>query len=64
MKPIDLQLSYKKVVCFTERQRIAFKKLEDYDVNVNKFIRDAIAEKLKRDWKMIKEKKTKFKVPF
>lgn len=46
MKPTELQLSYKKVLSFTETQRQSLKKLEDYDVNVNEFIRSAIREKL------------------
>lgn len=57
MKPIELQLTYKKVLSFTETQKKALKKLEDYDVNVNEFIRSAIREKLAREWKGIKERK-------
>ncbi len=38
--------------------------LESYGVNVNQFIRLAIKEKLKRDWKSIKEKKEKIICPF
>lgn len=64
MKPVDLQLSYKKVICFTQQQKKAFKTLENYDVNVNRFIRDAISEKIKREWKMIKEEKQRIKLPF
>jgi hypothetical protein len=56
MKPIDLQLTYKKVISFTEQQKKSLKKLEEYDVNVNEFIRIAIREKLSRDWKQIKER--------
>jgi hypothetical protein len=57
MKPIDLQLTYKKVISFTEQQKKSLKKLEQYDVNVNEFIRIAIREKLSREWKGIKESK-------
>ena len=64
MKPTDIQLSYKKVICFTQQQKKALKTLENYEVNVNRFIRDAIAEKLKRDWKMIKEKRNREYCPF
>ena len=57
-------LKYKKVIGFTETQQKAFETLEDYGVNVNKFIRLAVAEKIKKDWKTIKENKLKTKCPF
>ena len=63
MKPTELQLTYKKVLSFTETQRQSLKKLEDYNVNVNEFIRSAIREKLAREWKGIKERKDN-KCPF
>jgi len=37
---------------------------EDYNVNVSKFIRSAIREKISKDWKSIKEKKERIKTPF
>lgn len=58
------KLEYKKVVGFTKQQKEAFEILEKYDVNVNKFIRQAVKEKLQRDWKGIKEKKERIKLPF
>lgn len=64
MKPIDLQLSYKKVIGFTKSQKEALQTLEIYGVNVNQFIRDAVKEKIKREWKMIKEGKEIVKLPF
>jgi hypothetical protein len=57
MKPTDLQLTYKKVISFTEQQKKSLKKLEEYDVNVNEFIRIAVREKIQKDWKGIKESK-------
>ena len=42
----------------------SLQKLKDYDVNVSQFIRLAISEKIKRDWKSIKEKKERVKLPF
>jgi hypothetical protein len=63
MKPIDLQLTYKKVISFTEQQKNSLKKLEEYDVNVNEFIRIAVREKIQKDWKGIKESKDN-KCPF
>lgn len=64
MKPTELQYSYKKVIGFTEQQHKALNTLEYYGVNVNQFIRSAIKEKLQRDWKGIKEKKERIKLPF
>ena len=49
---------------FTEKQAESLQKLKDYDVNVSQFIRLAISEKIKRDWKQIKEKKERVKLPF
>ena len=49
---------------FSKQQAESLQKLKDYDVNVSKFIRLAIAEKIKRDWKQIKEKKQRVKLPF
>ncbi len=57
-------LVYKKVIGFTKQQKDAFETLENYDVNVNQFIRQAVKEKLQRDWKGIKEKKERIKLPF
>ena len=53
-----------KTFKFSAQQIEAFEQLEKYDVNVSKFIRIAVKEKIARDWKSIKEKKEKFKVPF
>jgi hypothetical protein len=58
------KLSYKKVIGFTKQQQEAFKTLEEYGVNVNQFVRASVKEKLKRDWKSIKEKKELVKMPF
>lgn len=57
-------LVYKKVIGFTEQQKKAFETLESYGVNVNQFVRQAVKEKIKRDWKSIKEKKENIKLPF
>ena len=64
MKPLEIQYTYKKQIGFTETQRKSLQKLENYGVNVNQFIRAAIAEKILRDWKQIKEEKEKIKLPF
>ena len=49
---------------FSKQQAESLKKLKDYDVNISQFIRLAIAEKIKRDWKQIKEEKQRVKIPF
>ena len=49
---------------FSEKQAESLQKLKDYDVNVSQFIRIAIAEKIKSNWKQIKEKKERVKLPF
>ena len=49
---------------FSEKQAETLQKLKDYDVNISKFIRLAIAEKIKRDWKQIKSEKQRVKLPF
>ena len=49
---------------FSEKQAESLQKLKDYDVNVSQFIRLAIAEKIKSNWKEIKEKKERVKLPF
>lgn len=58
------RFEYKKVIGFTLQQKRAFEVLEEHDVNVNKFIRQAIAEKIKSDWRKIKEPTTKEYCPF
>ena len=49
---------------FSKQQAESLQKLKDYDVNVSQFIRLAIAEKIKKDWKQIKEEKQRVKTPF
>ena len=63
-KPTSLQYSYKKKTGYTEQQRLAFKTLESYGVNVNQFIRAAVKEKIKKEWKSIKDKRDKYQHPF
>jgi len=64
MKPTDLQYTYKKVIGFTNQQKKALQTLESYGINVNNFIRIAVSEKIKAEWKSIKESKTKGYCPF
>ena len=64
MIPKELQYNYKKVIGFTSQQKKALQTLESYGVNVNQFIRIAVADKIKAEWKSIKETKTKGYCPF
>ena len=59
-----IKLSVIHTIRFSEKQAESLQKLKDYDVNVSQFIRIAIAEKIKRDCKQIKEKKERVKLPF
>ena len=58
------QFEYQKLIGFTNQQKEAFVILEKYGVNVNQFIRAAISDKFKKDWKGIKEKKLDNICPF
>jgi len=53
------QLTKSKTIRFTEQQINSLNILQNYGVNVNQFIRLAIKEKLQKDWKKIKEIKTR-----
>ena len=58
------QLTEIKTIRFSKKQIMTLEILESYSVNVHKFIRKAIKEKISRDWKSIKEDKSKIKLPF
>ena len=53
-----------KVIKITEIQHETLKKLDSYNINVAQFIRDAISEKIKREYSNLIPKPEKFKVPF
>lgn len=40
-----------KVIKITDQQHQTLKKLDSYNINVAKFIRDAISEKIQREYK-------------
>ena len=65
---MSLNPEYKKVnritIGFNNLQFESLQKLKHYDVNLSQFIRTAIKEKIKRDWKVIKEKKERVYLPF
>lgn len=56
--------TYSKTFKFSKQQIETFEQLEKYDVNISKFVRLAISEKIKKDWKSIKEKKERIYCPF
>ena len=58
------KLTVRQVIIISEKQAESLSILKQYDVNVSQFIRQAIKEKLQREWKTIKEKKERVKLPF
>lgn len=58
------KLTVRQVIMISEKQSESLATLKQYDVNVSQFIRQAIKEKLQREWKTIKEKKERVKTPF
>ena len=58
------KLTNNYTIRFSKQQSESLQKLKDYDVDISKFIRLAISEKIKRDWKQIKENKQRVKLPF
>lgn len=56
------QLTVIHTIRFSDKQAESLLKLKEYDVNVSRFIRLAIKEKILRDWKQIKEEKEKITV--
>jgi len=59
-----MQLTKSKTIRFSETQMNSLSILESYGINVNQFVRLSVAEKIKKDWKTIKEKKEKIICPF
>lgn len=53
-----------KVIKITEVQHQTLLKLDSYNVNVARFIREAISEKIKRDYSELIPKKKKSDCPF
>jgi hypothetical protein len=54
----------RQVIMISEKQAESLKILKSHNVDISQFIRQAIKEKLQRDWKEIKESKNKYKCPF
>ena len=53
-----------KVIKITEIQHNTLRKLDSYKINVSQFIRDAIAEKIKREYQYLIPKPKKSDYPF
>lgn len=53
-----------KVIRISEQQLSTLQKMKTYNVDVGKFIRDAIAEKIKRDYSDLLPKPKKQYCPF
>ena len=53
-----------KVIRISEQQLNTLQKMKTYNVDVGKFIRDAIAEKIKRDYSDLLPKPQKKYCPF
>lgn len=53
-----------KVIRISETQHKTLQKMKSYNVDVGKFIRDAIADKIKRDCKEFEVKPKKEYCPF
>jgi hypothetical protein len=53
-----------KVIRITEIQYFTLKKMQSYNVDVGNFIRDAISEKIKREYKNLLPKPNKEHCPF
>jgi len=53
-----------KVIRISETQHKTLQKMKSYNVDVGKFIRDAIAEKIKKEYQNLIPKKETIKCPF
>lgn len=53
-----------KVIRITETQLLTLKKMKSYNIDVGKFIRDAISEKIKTEYKNLIPKPKKEYNPF
>ena len=53
-----------KVIRISENQLKTLQKMKSYNVDVGKFIREAIAEKIKKEYKNLIPKQQKNKTPF
>ena len=57
-------LTKTKVIRISESQLKTLQKMKSYNIDIGKFIREAIAEKIKREYKYLIPKPEKIKYPF
>ena len=57
-------LTKTKVIRITETQLITLQKMKSYNIDVGNFIREAISEKIKREYKELILKPKKSECPF
>ena len=57
-------LTKTKVIRISESQLKTLQKMKSYNIDVGKFIRDAIAEKIQREYKQLIPKQKKEYCPF
>ena len=53
-----------KTLKFTKQQMKAFRVLKKHGINVQNFIRDAVAYKIKAEWPEIRERERNSNIPF
>jgi len=53
-----------KVIRISETQLLTLQKMKSYNVDVSQFIRDAISEKIKKEYANLIPKQKKIKCPF
>jgi len=53
-----------KVIRISETQLVTLNEMKSYNVDVGKFIRNAIAEKIKKEYSELIPKPQRFKIPF
>jgi hypothetical protein len=58
------QYTKTKVIRISETQLLTLQKMKSYNIDVGKFIRDAISEKIKREYENLIPKTQKEKTPF
>lgn len=58
------QYTERHTIMISKQQKESLEILKSYNVNTSQFIRQAIKEKIKREWKQIKESKESSYCPF
>lgn len=58
------QYTVRQTIMISEKQANTLNILKLYNINISQFIRESIREKIYRDWKFIKEKQERIKIPF